>query len=233
MNKTQESKIIESTTASIGVIEALSNICLELEHIKDSTINAMQKESIGNCVSQLNNIINVLDEEANPITLNSYISLGFKSVIERLGIAGEVIKLRKQGITVNKIAEMFDITQTTIMRFFKYYDYLKPVEKLKYHESSVMNTTERLEELMNMILRRLHALEGIDDELHVKYIGELRQTFSLAAQVAEKIVTYQRYQQFTEDVWDILKTELPDRRAEIMAKIKQQQAHNSFLPTPK
>lgn len=235
MNTNLQETVLDKSNLSVAFVEALDKCCMQLER---EVLPALKKKPdaidiVIDVTDTLGNLVKILDEFAKPIeAYNDKKAAGIvTSEMRRLGVEGEALELRRRGLSGVKISETLGVSHEAVKRFFKTFDSLRPAEKAKYNESSVMNTTARLEELMNMILRRLHSLEGIDDELHVKYIGEFRQTLQLASQVAEKIVNYKKYQDFTESVWEILKTELPHRRSEILAKIKeQQQLHRGVLP---
>lgn len=215
--------MLENANISLGIIEALVNLNYDLETVAEDLTNPIQKEILINIYKKLNNIITLLDNTGTPVIVEGSLvkenAANFTSTVYKLGVQGELLKMREKGFTITKISEQLALNPTVISRFFKYYDHLSNLDKLKVRQSSVMNTPERLEELFNMILRRLHMLEGVNDELHVQYIKELRQTLGLASQVADKMVNYKEYQRFTESVWELLKLELPDKRKLITEKI--------------
>lgn len=212
---------------SIGVIEALISINDDLGDLKESINNPLQKELLTNLVDKLNIIIDILDETPQPIIVsNNNKSKHFRSVVYSLGIQSEVLRLRDLGKSIKTISEVMNVNSSVIGRFFRYYDHISNAEKIRVRSNSVMNTPERLEELFNMILRRLHMLEGQNDELHVQYIKEMRQTLALANQVGEKMVNYREYQKFTQNVWELLKSELPEKRSMIVQKIAYLQQNN-------
>lgn len=215
--------MLDNTNFSLGIIEALVSLTHDQSDLADELTNPQQKQLAENIKNKLENLVTLLDNATTPVVVESSLvkenSANFNSIVYRLGLQGELLKLRSKGYTITKMAEHLNLNHSVISRFFKYYDHLSNLEKLKVRQSSVMNTPERLEELFNMILRRLHSLEGLNDELHVQYVKELRQTLALASQVAEKMVNYKEYQRFTEAVWELLKLELPDKRRLITEKI--------------
>lgn len=222
--------ILDKTDISLGVLESLVNISSDIEILKNELNNPLQKELVVNIEDKLNIIINILDDIPQPIIVEeSKKTSNFRSLIFKLGIHAEVLKLRELGKTVSEICTIMNVSKKTLRRFFKYYDHVSNVERIKLRTNSVMNTPERLEELFNMILKRLHMLEGHNDELHVQYIKEMRQTLALANQVSEKMTNYQEYQKFTQNVWELLKSELPEKRSLIVQKIAYlQQAHGNI-----
>lgn len=221
---------------SLGLLEKLDSCINSLkECVKLNIVDNESREFALHRIRDLEQIAKVVSESFNPVDLSDNANLAgyvFKSKIYELGIASEIIRLRETGNTINAIAGQYNLSAATINRFLKHYDSMSQLTKAKIKASSVMNTTERLEDLMAMILRQLHRLEGVDDEVHVKYIGELRQTLGLAAQVSEKIATYKAYQQFRHSVQEILCSELPDRRLEIINKLKTLQESNTLNALP-
>lgn len=222
------------TAIGMGLIEELGEVTEELRDLARITSKQTHRDTMNSICERLEFIVNVLDTQADPIVIrrNTQLSERFTSVVVNLGISGELIRMRQQGVALNVICRTLNISTEAARRFFRYYDSITPTEQIKYNKNSVMNTTERLEELMNMILRRLHALEGMNDEVHVQYIKELRQTIDLASKVAERIVSYEQYNNFKSAVWEILKTMAPERRTEIIKQIQKLNREQNFLNSP-
>jgi len=225
----------KKVNSSLGLLERLEdNITILVDCcrlIPDRDTRTLAE----NTLTETKQILDIFEDSFNPLELADKAVLSgytFKSKIYQLGIASEIIKLREAGNGIRSIANSFNVSETAVRRFLKHYDSLSAVAKAKIKSSSVMNTTDRLEDLMTMILRQLHRLEGVNDDVHVKYIGELRQTLGLAAQVSEKIATYKSYQNFREAVQTILITELPERRLEIIKKLKSLQDNESTQALP-
>lgn len=227
--------ITKKINSSIGLLERFEDNINLIEDCTKFISNIDTRTLAENTIAELKQLIEIFEDSFNPLELADKANLSgftFKSKIYQLGIAAEIIKLREAGTSMRGIAASFNISDTAVRRFLKHYDSLSAVAKAKIKTNSVMNTTDRLEDLMTMILRQLHRLEGVNDDVHVKYIGELRQTLGLAAQVSEKIATYKSYQNFREAVQSILASELPERRLEIIRKLKalQQDEVSQALP---
>jgi hypothetical protein len=218
--------INKKINSSIGLLEKFeSNIEILKECFESISITLPQdiKAVAQNTIEELKQLIAIFEDSFNPLELSDQINLSgniFKSKVYSLGIESEIVRLRETGLSSREIAIKFGLAESTIIRFLKHFDTLSAVSKAKIKSISVMDTTERLEELLGIILRQIHRLEGINDEVHVKYIGELRQTLGLAANISEKIATYTSYQKFKEAVQEILVGELPERRLEIINKLK-------------
>ena len=187
------------------------------------------KSEYNKVLEELDILIDIIDSENTPVELvkgKKLSGLLKRNKIERLGIAGEVVKLRRQdNCSMSEIAEMFNLSHKTVSRFFKYYDSLVPSQKSKYNRKSIFELTERLEELQTMILSQIYRLQGVKDDIAVKYVGELRQSLELAMKVAEKINDSKQmrreYEEFKQTIFDILKKELPHRQAEIIHEMKK------------
>lgn len=217
---------------SLGLLESLESLieCLN-DRVKSSVVGEENLNVILDLTSRIESTLTIITENINPVELADKARISgrrYVSIIHTLGISGEVIRCRERGETVADIASKFSIHPSTVSRYLKYYDKLSKAKQSKIKANSVMNTTERLEDIMNMCLRQLHRLEGLNDDVHVKYIGELRQTIGLAAQVSEKIATYKAYEQFKQTVEEILLSELPERRMEIVRKLKSLKDNNTL-----
>lgn len=211
---------------SLAIIEELvENTQKALSFIEDNKalLDLEVYTVLSTLLSNVKELVSIIDSNSTPVELIMSDNLSPKhhvSIIDKLGIGGEVIRLRQQGLSVNKIAAQMGINHATLMRFYKYYDKLKPSHKSKYQKSSVFDTTSRLEELKNIIVRRMYALEGVNDEVARQYTAELRQTYALAIQITEKIASFEQYKMFTKTVFELIKDELPHKRNEILTKIQ-------------
>lgn len=161
------------------------------------------------------------DTVALPIIKERSLTRQYKSKIERLGIGGVLIQQRQAGESIPALARHHTLGEDTIRRFFKTYDAAKPTEKARLRRNSMTDIVGRLEELGAMIYRQLARLEGNQDDIHVKYVTELRLTIELSSKLAQQMISYQRYEEFIRCVGEILKSELPDRKAEIIQKLNK------------
>jgi hypothetical protein len=214
-------KLLEQEVfGALALIEQFEQLVVSLESFKH-TLKGKAKTEMELHLSTLKSLVNLLDEDGNSVDNTSAKMSGNlpTSEIERLGIGGELLRLRQQGTTIKKLAEMYNLQSHQVSRFFKRYDQAKPKEKVRLQRTSVFDTTQQLEELMVVIRRQAARLEGVNDDVNVKVLGEWRQVIQLAAQLAEKMANAERFQQFTATVYEILATELPARRTEILKKI--------------
>jgi len=171
-------------------------------------------------------LVDILDTQTSPIKIVPNEAISKKqSLVTRLGIGGELIKMRKQGMTLTAIGKTFAIDPTTVSRFFKYYDKLKPSEQINYQRNSVFDVTERLQDLFNIINRQIARLEGTNDDIAQRYTSELRQTLALGVQITEKFNVYKKmtteHEEFKHLVFEVLADELPHKRTQILKKITE------------
>lgn len=224
----------EEFNQALSLIEQIIEVKDKFKEI-EPYVNNNAKSEYKAVVEEFETILQILDSEATPISIikSSPLSGSLRrNKIERMGIAGEVVRMRRENkMTIKDIANSFGLTESLVSRFFRMYDALNPSEQSKYNRKSIFEVTERLEELQTLILSNIYRLEGVRDEVAVKYVGELRQSLELAMNVAEKINDSKQmrreYEEFKSTVFDILKKELPNRQAEIVQKMK------SFMPSDK
>lgn len=188
-----------------------------LEGLEDyiETLPASHKEEGQHHLKSFQQLADLLDTDTTFTPLHGSIAFP-TSKIERLGIGGEIVRLRTR-MTLQELADKFNLTAPTVSRFLKRYDKMKASEKSQVRRHSVFDIFDRLEELSAMIYRQLAALEN-QPETHVKYIAELRQTLDLAARLAKELYTIRKYEQFKSAVVEVLLSELPERRRELQQR---------------
>jgi predicted transcriptional regulator len=153
-------------------------------------------------------------------------NMGYQSTVERLGIASAMLRERQAGRTIQEIAKMFGVNRDTASRFFNLYDKAKPKEKLRMNRTSIFDTAAQMEELAVAIQRNMSRLEGMNDDVNVKFYAEQRQLIEAAAKFAKAMADYQKYQELIQVVRDILMAEIPERRVHIL-KVFQE---HGFMP---
>jgi len=214
---------IDKVCTALGMIEQLGELAENFAQLTDY-VDQSHRQEYETHVGKLKSVVATLDTDlvSLPIVQGSDQSnkLAKFSKIHRLGIAGELVRLRDTGkYTIEELAVRFDVPAAQVARFFRYYDACKPSEKAKYRRQSVFEVSERLEELMQIIVRQMARLEAVNDEVHVKYVAEFRQTLAMAANLLEKVNHYYRFQQLITAVGDLLAHELPHRQREITQAI--------------
>jgi transposase-like protein len=184
---------------------------------------------LGVYINNLKLLIELLDTGDTPfVNLKDNSKVNSKSVIDRLGIAGELLKLRGEpGQTISSIAKHFGLPENTVKRFFKYYDSSKPSIQTKLRRTSIFDTATQLENLAVIIQRNMARLEASDDATNAKFVAEMREIIKLASVFAKEMSNYEQFNRMKQIVFDILLRELPARRTEILQKIEE--ANNNPL----
>jgi hypothetical protein len=213
-----------SINNALGLLEEISQVSEELRSLSE-TISASESDKalLERLGSRLDGVLKILDSDAAPIEMFNTPSLAgnkYVSIIEKLGLTGEIIHCRKLNMPIATIAQQFKLSKETVSRFLKYYDKQNAVQKSKYEGRSIFDTTDRLEELQTLILRNIYRLEGCNDNVAVKYVGELRQCLVLAVSITEKMANAKALTELRELVASVLLAELPHKRRDILDKIK-------------
>lgn len=217
----------EEFNQALSLIEEFYEILAKLKDL-EAQVPERMKIDVQGIITEYSNLLEILDSESSPVEIIKTQSLSGnlrKNKVEKLGLSGELIRLRKeQRLTIKEISARYQIDRATVSRFFRYYDSLLPSQKSAYQRKSIFDVTERLEEMQQIILRNFYRLEGVSDDIAVKYMGELRQSLDLAVKVAEKINNakemWRKYEDLKKAVYDILVDELPNKRKEVLDKIK-------------
>ena len=226
----------EEVNQAVALIEQFEILQENLSGFFDSLPTQYQNEASTH-LNTLETLLSILDsdlaDEFDSLSNSKLSGRLPKSSIERLGISQELIRLRKKGKTISELANSFKIAPKTISNFFKSYDKMKPSDKAKVQKRSVFDTVHELEELAVLIKRNIARLEGQDDEVNVRLIGELRQTIIAASTLAEKMANHEQYQKFTDLVIRVLVDELPGKRKEILTKVQslQGRTNNKLIGT--
>ncbi len=215
-----ETQALSSAGAALGLIEQLENLVSDLREF-GLTIPALARSELEVLVERLSAVAKLLDDDENLPDLIKGLQLSGRvaSKVDRLKLGGEIVRLREVGRATNaEIAQQLGIGEQTVGRFLRFYDQCKPSEKARYQRSSIFDTTNQYEDLAAMIWRQLARLENLDNENHVRYISELRQLIKAAEQWMEKINQANKIEELRMAVAEILASELPHRRAEILQR---------------
>lgn len=214
-----DTKINENVYNSMAVLEQFELLVSNLESYC-MALPTEHQEELKLHVQTLKTMVELIDIDGSTVISQEKLSGNLpKSKIERYGMGGELIRLRREGKTLNELATQFGFNNRTIARFFKLYDEALPKRKLELQRTSIFDSSQQMEDLSALIHRSMARLEGANDEVNVKYVAELRQLIELAMKFAEKMANYEKFEMLKNITVDILATELPHRRVEILQKI--------------
>lgn len=201
----------EDLTTALAILEEFVELSNSLNELSSRLPNDYKAEGLS-LASKLESLVNILDSDqiSIPVVKKARMS-GYsrKCVIDRLGIGSELLRQREQGQTMTSIAHKYSLSPRTVIRWFEYFDSLKPTQKSAYVGKSVFDTVQRLEELSAMLLQQIARLQGSQDDIAVKYVSEYKDTLRLALTFSEKLLKIKAYQEFKEKVSNILLKYVP------------------------
>lgn len=199
----------------MAVIEQFENLVANLSEFMQ-TLPQGQQQELDVHITTLKSLIEVLNEDG--IINGSVLTKVGRSKIERLQIGGELLKRRSQ-YTVAELASMYSLAPETIRRFFRQYENARPKEKVQMERTSIMDSAAQMEQLAIVIQRNMARLEGANDDVNVKFVGEMSKLIALSIQYAEKMAQFERMRRLEELIAEVLMDELPHKRTEILRRI--------------
>ncbi|EKQ70429.1 hypothetical protein OsccyDRAFT_0716 [Leptolyngbyaceae cyanobacterium JSC-12] len=224
---------LDKTYSSLAVIEQFEKLIANLSGLAQVLPDQYQSE-LEVHLTTLKSLVELLDVDGVMLPDGLKLTGALpRSIIERLGAGGELIRLRaERKHTLAELSTQFGISEPTIRRFFKIYENASKKEQIRMRRTSIFDTTQQLEDLAVVIQRGIARLEGGNDEVGVKFIGEMRQLIELATKFAEKMANYERMTRLQEVIAEILINELPHKKVEILKKIRAASisASSSLLP---
>lgn len=223
-----DNEINQNVYNSMAVLEQFELLVSDLESYCMALPASSHKDELLLHVQTLKTLVELIDIDGSTVSSTEKLSGNLpKSKIERYGMGGELIRLRREGKTLQELSVQTGFNTRTISRFFKLYDEALPKRKLEMQRASIFDSAQQMEDLSALIHRSMARLEGANDEVNVKYVGELRQLIELAMNYAEKMANYEKFERLKQVTVEILLAELPQRRVEILQKIS-----TSFAVSP-
>jgi hypothetical protein len=186
-----------------------------------TTLPVSYKEEADLHLGTLSSLVDLLDMQDD---LPGVPSFGESKVpryvtnLERTGKVPLLLQLRGKK-PILEIAEETGVEEKRIRRFYKYYEQSNASEQAKLQRSSLFNITERLEELYTFISRNLHRLEGVNDEVAVRYVAEMRGCIKDATDLTQKMANYHHYNRFKQRVFELVKDLSPEKRDEFLRRL--------------
>jgi hypothetical protein len=233
---TNNAEVLKQTSRALDVFEQLESIIEKLVGLAESDdLSKPGQVELNIHIERLRGVVSILDSEENLAPIFTQVTAnGNKSRIERLGIAGDIIKLYyRDGLSHNAILSKYnnEISNKTLTRFLRMYEALSPQEKSKvYNQSkdSIFDTQNQLEKLLTMINVQLGRLAYTNDakqqENHRGYIAELRQLVKLASDFRKDVQEDLERRQFQKDMsYIMLNVCTLEQREQIMNILRKYQ----------
>jgi hypothetical protein len=224
LNLSNSYEAVNGAYRALSFIEQLENCLNGLNYVSES-LPLEVKTELDIYIDKLRILISLVDDnptESGIPELLAGAKLSLKNfnptVIERLGIASQIIRLRQvDQLNYTQIANRLNISVSSVKRFLTYYDQAPLSTRAQYQRASIFDTSSQYEEIGTMIYRQLARLEN-EPEHHVKYISELRQLLKSAHDWMDKLQSHNEMAEVKETVIEILSSCLPEQREEIIKR---------------
>lgn len=153
---------------------------------------------------------------------NKTLSKVAPSRIERMGLGREIIRLRTENkLKIEEIANRFDLSVYAVSQFLKAYEKAKPLEQARMRRTSIFDTQAQYETLGAQIHILLGKVQGIDNQVSVQVLGELRKTIESAEKFMARLSDQQKVDKIRQIVMEVLMDELPEKRIDIMKRFQE------------
>lgn len=205
----------------MAFIEQLEFITHSLEAIKNDaplTLHA-ELEAVITRSRAVYAMVNDSEVEFNIVAERRNLATQSLSKIERLGLGKEIVRLRLENrLNIKEIAEKFSLSTATISQFLKVYDQAKPDEQAKMRRTSIFDTGEQYERLGVKLDLLFAQVQSSDQQVSVQVLGEMRKTIESAERFMTKYSEREKMERVLLIIQEILQTELPERRVEVMKR---------------
>jgi hypothetical protein len=215
----------------MGIYEQISDVSKDLSDLKPflAKEHAIELEA---AIVKLQAALHLFNNnEVLPAVIGELEVFSTRTSVERLGIGKEVVEMaarkKLKPPEISHILEQrgFAVTAAAVKIFLDKYQKLTYAEKVKIKSDSVFNTSNQLEKLLTIINAQLGRLQYSTDakqqEVHSKYVSELRQTLKLAADLQLKIGELAARQKFEEAVKEIIFGICsPEQQKEVLQSLK-------------
>lgn len=218
-SKQGDNQAIVKANSSLGFYEQLDLVVSNLQSFS-RTLNTSYSNELNVHIERLVGLVHLMDEEGyEPQVTTSDLTKGSK--VERLGLSGEVVRLKEiHKLSNQEIADKLNIGSDTVSRFLRFYEKARPSDKAKYQRSSIFDSTQQYEEIASMVYRQIARLEN-DPEQHVKYIGELRQVIKAAQEWMKQANQMQKIEEIKQIITDILLDIAPEQRERVIKRFSE------------
>jgi len=142
--------------------------------------------------------------------------------IDKLGLGGEVIRLKGSGLTNEEIALKLQFSEDQVARYIREYRVMKPEEKRKVHQRSVFHVADELQSHYTELLALFKdAVANENPDLKLNTLKELRMYMKLSADLVEKLQKMKDDEAYKMAVLDILDRMKPGEKAQALKQIAE------------
>jgi transcriptional regulator with XRE-family HTH domain len=157
--------------------------------------------------------------------------MGPQSLIDKLGLGPEVLRLRSAGLSQDEIAQTLKMSRAQIQYWLANYTNLTPAGRASKRGKfgSIFEMGDRLQETFEYLMEKLEELKGTENgnaELEVKILDKILKAIAQAGVLVEKIELSKENQRFREVVLDLLDKEAPGIKAKALKRLAE---HSSTI----
>lgn len=143
-----------------------------------------------------------------------------QSEIDKLGLGGEVIRLKAAGLTNVEIGEKLSFSEDQVSRYIREYRVLTPEKKRQVHQRSVFHVADELQSHYTELLALLKdAIKEDNPELKLNTLRELRHYMKLSSELVEKLQKMKDDEAYKMALLDILDKLSPGAKAQALKQI--------------
>lgn len=188
-SQTPDVKALQQAYQACSLVEQIELILRDAKEldglITDGASNQELRTKSQGLVSRAEALTSALSEETvNLSGIKDRLSTLRRSKVEQLKLGKEIERLRRvERLPVKEIAARLNLSESQVSTFLRTFDAMSPLEQAKTRRASIFETVNQVEELASIIYRQMARIEGIENETHVRYVAELRQTIKLAQDI--------------------------------------------------
>jgi transcriptional regulator with XRE-family HTH domain len=229
LNPQQQNHALDRANAALSLVEQIEILIRDVHLFAQALSDQHERSECESFSGRLKTLYQMLNNDGELLFdvtgTNRSLKEAYPTKIERLGLSKEIIRLREENrLSIADIANKYGLSNLTVSKFLQTYDSAKPIDKVKMKSTSIFSITEQIESLAAGIYRQMSRLEGSNDEVHVKYVAELRQTIAMADKYLDKASAISeanaKVEQIRAVIMETLMEELPDKRTAIIKRFE-------------
>lgn len=150
--------------------------------------------------------------------------------IDKLGLGGEVLRLRRMGMSIDAIAKETGFNKGQVQEWINRHDNLPEQGRQAIADRSIFNVAHHLEIQFERLLALLETLDqkGKHD-LQLMGFGEVRQFLNFAATITEKLYLIQQQEKLKEAILEEIDQEAPGMKARILRRLADKRDYFSVI----